>query len=61
MSMGKKTTKPVEESKPGAAGMEVLTDEERARRRRFYEKLTALKGKIHLNVNIDESRGRNRR
>lgn len=29
------------------------------RRRRFYEKLMALKGKIHLDLDIDEARGRN--
>ena len=34
---------------------------EQLRRRRFYEKLRQLKGKIHLNVDIDEARGRNRR
>ena len=31
------------------------------RARRAYEKYMALKGKIHLNINIDELRGRNRR
>jgi len=33
---------------------------EQLRRRRFYEKFMALKGKIHLDVDIDESRGRKR-
>jgi hypothetical protein len=32
-----------------------------ARARRAYEKFLALKGTIHLNLNIDELRGRNRR
>ncbi len=34
---------------------------EQVRRRRFYEKLKQLKGKIHLNIDIDESRGRRHR
>jgi len=34
---------------------------ERVRRQRFYEKLQQLKGKIHLNIDIDELRGRHRR
>ena len=38
-----------------------ITAEERARRRRFYEKLKQLQGKIHLDIDIDELRGRNRR
>jgi hypothetical protein len=33
----------------------------RLRARRAYEKFMALKGKIHININIDELRGRNRR
>lgn len=36
-------------------GLELL------RRRRFYEKFKALQGKVHLEIDIDESRGRNRR
>jgi hypothetical protein len=32
-----------------------------ARARRAYEKLLAIRGKIHLNLDIDELRGRNRR
>ncbi len=39
-----------------------LPEDVRQRRaQRAYEKLMALKGKIHLNINIDELRGRNRR
>jgi hypothetical protein len=34
---------------------------EQVRRRRFYEKAMALKGKIQLDIDIDESRGRRRR
>ncbi len=34
---------------------------EQVRRRRFYEKAMALRGKINLNIDIDESRGRRRR
>ena len=33
---------------------------EQLRRRRFYEKFKALQGKIHLDIDVDESRGRNR-
>ena len=33
----------------------------KARARRAYEKFLALKGTIHLNIDIDELRGRNRR
>jgi hypothetical protein len=39
-----------------------LPEEVRMRRaKRGYEKFLALKGKIHLNLDIDELRGRNRR
>lgn len=34
---------------------------EQLKRKRAYEKLMALRGKIHLNIDIDELRGRNRR
>jgi hypothetical protein len=34
---------------------------EQLRRRRFYEKLKQLKGKVHLDIDIDKARGRNRR
>lgn len=41
---------------------ETLTEGlEQLRRRRFYEKLKQLKGKVHLKIDIDESRGRRRR
>jgi len=40
----------------GAAEMERL-----AKQRRFYEKLMALSGKVHLDIDLDELRGRNRR
>ena len=33
----------------------------KVRARRAYEKAMALKGTIHLNIDIDELRGRNRR
>jgi hypothetical protein len=33
---------------------------EQLRRRRFYEKFKALQGKIHLDIDIGELRGRNR-
>jgi len=38
-----------------------LSEEELARRKRFAEKLLALQGKIHIHLDIDEARGRNRR
>lgn len=34
---------------------------EQVRRRRFYEKAMALRGKINLDIDIDKSRGRRRR
>lgn len=40
--------------------MDDLTAEERARQMRFAEKLRALAGKIHLDVDLDELRGRRR-
>lgn len=39
-----------------------LPEEVRLRRaQRGYERFMALKGKVHLNIDIDELRGRNRR
>jgi acyl carrier protein phosphodiesterase len=40
--------------------MDDLTPEERARQMRFAEKLRALAGKIHLDIDLDELRGRRR-
>jgi hypothetical protein len=40
--------------------MDDLTPEERARQRRFVAKLNALAGKVHLDINLDELRGRSR-
>jgi hypothetical protein len=37
-----------------------FTEEEWARRKRFAEKMRALQGKLKLNLDIDELRGRNR-
>jgi len=37
-----------------------FTDEEWARRMRFAAKMRALQGKLKLNLDIDELRGRNR-
>lgn len=34
---------------------------EQVKRRRFYERALALRGKLKLKVNIGEARGRNRR
>ncbi len=36
-------------------------DVQKRRMKRAYEKLTALRGKVHLNIDIDELRGRHRR
>jgi len=38
-----------------------LTEEEAARRKRFYEAMIKLHGKLHLDIDIDDLRGRNRR
>ncbi len=40
--------------------MDDLTPEERAQQFRFAEKLRALAGRIHLDIDLDELRGRNR-
>jgi hypothetical protein len=40
--------------------MDDLSPEDRAQQMRFAEKLKALQGKIHLNIDMDELRGRNR-
>jgi hypothetical protein len=37
-----------------------LSEEERAKRKRFAEKFLALQGKIHIDLDIDEIRGRRR-
>jgi hypothetical protein len=37
-----------------------LPPEERARQLRFAEKLRALAGKVHLDIDLDELRGRRR-
>lgn len=68
--MGKPKT--LEEIPPDAAPGEygpitwdefqALPDEVQKRRmKRAHERLMALRGKIHLNINTDELRGRNRR
>jgi hypothetical protein len=40
--------------------MDDLSPEDRARQMRFAEKLKALRGKIHLDIDLDELRGRRR-
>ena len=40
--------------------MDDLTPEERAKQLRFAEKLEAFAGKLHLDIDLDELRGRNR-
>ena len=37
-----------------------MSEEERARRKRFAVKFKALQGKLKLNLDVDELRGRNR-
>ena len=58
---------PAAEPLPGEFGpitdveWDALPEEVKQRRiKRAYEKLQALRGKIHLNIDIDELRGRNR-
>ena len=68
--MGK--PKKIEDAAPAAAPGEfgpitwpeylALPEEVRMRRaRRAYEKLIALRGKVHIKLDIDEARGRHRR
>lgn len=69
--MGK--AKPIEvtpppEGAPGEFGpitwpeYQALPEDVRMRRaKRAYEKLIALRGKVHIELDIDEARGRNRR
>lgn len=58
---------PPSEVEPTAPGSPVETELNppehlrKARGRRAYEKFLAIKGTIHLNIDIDELRGRNRR
>jgi hypothetical protein len=40
--------------------MDDLSPEDRAQQMRFAEKLKALQGKVHLNIDLDELRGRPR-
>jgi hypothetical protein len=40
--------------------MDDLSPEDRAQQMRFAEKLKALRGKIHLEIDLDELRGRRR-
>ena len=60
-------TKTKEEKKlpPGVRPEDLMPDpnmseEERAKRKRFAEKMRALQGKLNLNLDIDELRGRRR-
>jgi hypothetical protein len=54
------TTRTGVESRRKIESMDDLTPEERARQLRFAEKLRALAGKIHLEIDLDELRGRRR-
>jgi hypothetical protein len=68
MAKAKQLDVPPPEPAPGEFGP-IMADEyfalpedvRRRRAQRVYEKAMALKGKIHLDINIDELRGRNRR
>jgi hypothetical protein len=40
--------------------MDDLSPEDRAQQMRFAEKLKALRGKLHLDIDLDELRGRRR-
>lgn len=68
--MGKLKAKemPAPEAAPGEFGpitwpeFQALPEDVRLRRaKRAYEKFMALKGTIHITLDIDEARGRNRR
>lgn len=54
------TTKPVARERRKIESMDDLTPEERAQQLRFAEKLQALAGKIHFDIDLDELRGRSR-
>ena len=51
---------PVARERRKIESMDDLTAEERAQQLRFAEKLRALAGKIHLDIDLDELRGRSR-
>jgi hypothetical protein len=55
------TTKPQVRVRRKIESMDDLRPEERAQQMRFAEKLKALAGKIHLDIDLDELRGRRRR
>lgn len=67
--MGKAKTKEIpQDAAPGEYGpityqeFHALPEDVRQRRiKRVYEKTMALKGKIHIQLDIDEARGRHRR
>ena len=52
---------PVSNPEGDAASVDVAEHLRKVRAQRAYEKAMALKGKIHINIDIDELRGRNRR
>lgn len=54
------STKPQAREKRRIESMDDLTPEERAKQLRFAEKLEAFAGKLHLDIDLDELRGRNR-
>jgi hypothetical protein len=54
------TTKSVAREIRKIESMDDLTPEERAQQLRFAKKLQALAGKIHLDIDLDELRGRSR-
>lgn len=47
--------------RPDRAHDDEIDDPKKLRARRAFEKYTALRGTIHLKLDIDELRGRNRR
>lgn len=52
---------PVEAAEGDAVETDLAEHLRRVRAQRAYEKFMSLKGKIHVNIDIDELRGRNRR
>ena len=49
---------PVSNPEGNATGVDVTEHLRKVRAQRAYEKAMALKGKIHINIDIDELRGR---
>jgi len=51
---------PIRIQRTGKRPPTVLEEYDRIRQQRFAEKLNALRGKVHLDIDLDELRGRRR-